>query len=107
MYGLKYTKILHFVLYGCETWSLTLREDHISKAFEDRLMWRIFDLKTEEVTRGSNKCIMRSFIICTFPSSNIRIIKSMRGIVAACSTHERDEKCLQNFGWETWREDTT
>ena len=38
------------VLYGCETWSLTLREEHRLHAFENWLLRRIFGLKGEEAT---------------------------------------------------------
>jgi hypothetical protein len=38
------------VLYGCETWSLTLREEHGLMAFENRMLKRIFGLKRDEVT---------------------------------------------------------
>jgi hypothetical protein len=37
-------------LYGCETWSLTLREEHRLRVFEKRVLWRIFGPKTDEVT---------------------------------------------------------
>jgi hypothetical protein len=36
------TVILPMVLYGCETWSLTLREEHRLKVFENRVLKRIF-----------------------------------------------------------------
>jgi hypothetical protein len=38
------------VLYGCETWSLTLREEHILRVFENRVLRRIFGPKRDEVT---------------------------------------------------------
>jgi hypothetical protein len=38
------------VLYGCETWSLTLREEHRLKVFENRVLRRIFGPKRDEVT---------------------------------------------------------
>jgi hypothetical protein len=41
--------ILHAVLYGCEIWSLTLRDEHRLRAFENRVM-RIFGPKRDEVT---------------------------------------------------------
>jgi hypothetical protein len=44
------TIILPVVLYGCETWSLTLREEHRLKVFENRLLRRIFGPKRDEVT---------------------------------------------------------
>jgi hypothetical protein len=39
-----------FVLYGCETWSLTLREEHRLRVFENRMLRRIFAPKRDEVT---------------------------------------------------------
>jgi hypothetical protein len=42
------TVILPVVLYGCETWSLTLREEHRLKVFENRVLRRIFGPKTDE-----------------------------------------------------------
>jgi hypothetical protein len=42
--------ILPAVLYGCNTWSLTLREEHRLSVFEKRVMRRIFGLKRDEVT---------------------------------------------------------
>jgi hypothetical protein len=37
-------------LYGCETWSLTLREERGLRVFEDRVLRRIFGPKRDEVT---------------------------------------------------------
>jgi hypothetical protein len=45
------TVILPVVLYGCETWSLTLKEKHGLRMFEWGVM-RIFETKREEVTGG-------------------------------------------------------
>jgi hypothetical protein len=44
------TIILPVVLYGCETWSLTLREQHKLRVFENRVLRRIFVAKRDEVT---------------------------------------------------------
>jgi hypothetical protein len=44
------TIILPFVLYGCETWSLTLSEEHRLRVFENRVLRRIFGPKRDEVT---------------------------------------------------------
>jgi hypothetical protein len=44
------TIILPVVLYGCETWYLTLREEHILGLFENRVLSRIFGPKRDEVT---------------------------------------------------------
>jgi hypothetical protein len=42
--------ILPVVLYGCETLSLTLREEHGLRVFENRVLRRIFGPKRDEVT---------------------------------------------------------
>jgi hypothetical protein len=44
------TVILPVVSYGCETWSLTLREEHRLSVFENRVLKRIFSPKWDEVT---------------------------------------------------------
>jgi hypothetical protein len=44
------TIILPVVLYGCKTWSLTLREEHRLGVFENRVLRRIFGPKRDEVT---------------------------------------------------------
>jgi hypothetical protein len=41
---------LPMVLYGCETWSLTLREEHRLRVSENRVLRRIFGPKRDEVT---------------------------------------------------------
>ena len=41
---------LPVVLYGCETWSLTLREERRLRVFENRVLRRIFGPKRDEVT---------------------------------------------------------
>jgi hypothetical protein len=43
------TIILPVVLYGCDTWYLTLKEEHGLKVFENRVLRRIFGLKRDEV----------------------------------------------------------
>jgi len=44
--------ILPVVLYGCETWSLTLREERRLRVFENRKLRRIFGPKRDEVIGG-------------------------------------------------------
>jgi hypothetical protein len=44
------TIILPVVLYGCETWSLTLNEEHRLRVFDNRVLRRIFGPKRDEVT---------------------------------------------------------
>jgi hypothetical protein len=47
---LRYTTIILHVLYGCETLSLTLREEYGLRVFEIRVLRRIFGPKRDEVT---------------------------------------------------------
>jgi len=44
------TIILPVVLYGCETWSLTLREERWLRVVENRVLWRIYGPKRDEIT---------------------------------------------------------
>jgi hypothetical protein len=55
--------ILPVVLYGCETWSLTLRKEHGLGVFENRVLRRIFGPKRDEVTGENYE--RKSFVICT------------------------------------------
>jgi hypothetical protein len=59
------TIILPVIFYGCETWYLTIREEHRMRVFENKVLRRIFGPKREEVTGGWRKLLMRSFVICT------------------------------------------
>jgi hypothetical protein len=49
------TIILLVVLYGCETWSLTLKEERRMRVFENRVLRRIFGPNRDEVTREWRK----------------------------------------------------
>jgi hypothetical protein len=44
------TIILPVVLYGCETWSLTLREERRLRMFENTVLRRVFGPRRDEVT---------------------------------------------------------
>ena len=57
--------ILPLVLCGCETWSLTLREERRLRVFENRVLRRVFGPKRDEVTGNGENYIMRSVVICT------------------------------------------
>jgi hypothetical protein len=49
----------------CETWSLTLSEEHRLRVFENRVLGKIFGLKRGKLKKAEEDHIMRSFIICT------------------------------------------
>ena len=44
-----------YVLYGCETWSLTLKVERGLRVFENRVLRRIFGPKRDEVIWGMEK----------------------------------------------------
>jgi hypothetical protein len=71
------TIILPVVLYGCETWSLTVREKHRLRVF-DKVLSRIFGPKRDEVTGRWRK--LHNEELCDLYSSPsiIRIIKSRK-----------------------------
>ena len=66
------------VLYGCETWSLTLREESRLTVFENRVLKRIFGPKRNEVT-GERRKLHNEELNDLYCSPNIyRVIKSRR-----------------------------
>jgi hypothetical protein len=84
--------ILLVVLYGCATWSLTLREEHRLRAFENRVLRRIFGPKSDEVTgewRKLHNEELHNFYSCP---GIIRRIKSRRMRWAAHVALMREEK---------------
>jgi hypothetical protein len=72
------TIILPVVLYRCETWSLTLREEHRLRVFENRVLRRIFGRKRDEVTGEWRKLHNKQLHDSYSSPSIIRIIKSRR-----------------------------
>ena len=72
------TIILPVVLYGCETWSLTLREEHRLRVFENRALRGIFGPKRDGVT-GEWRKLHNEELNDLYSSPNIvRVIKSRR-----------------------------
>jgi len=53
------------VLYGCEDWSLTLREERRLRMFEGRVLRRIFGPKRKSCQRSREKYITRKFMTST------------------------------------------
>jgi len=70
--------ILPVVLYGCETWSLTLREERRLKVFENRVLRKVFGPKRDEVT-GEWRKLHNEELNDMYSLPNIvRVVKSRR-----------------------------
>jgi len=94
------TTILPVVLYGCETWLLTLREE----VFENRVLRRMYGCKRDEIT-GEWRKLQTEVLNDLYSSLNIvRVIKSRikkwMGHVACIGGGERGERCIQGFDRE-------
>jgi hypothetical protein len=68
------------ILYGCEIWSLTLREEHRQRVFENKVLRRIFGPKRDEVTGGWRKLHNEELRDLYSLPIIIRIIKARRMI---------------------------
>ena len=74
------TIILPVVLYECETWLLTLRDERRLRVFENMMLRRIFGLNRDEVT-GEWRKVHNGELNVLYCSPNIvRVIKSRRMI---------------------------
>jgi hypothetical protein len=82
-------------VHGCETWSLTLREERGLRMFENRVLRRIFGPKRDEVT-GEWRQLHSEYS----PPNIIRVIKSRR-VGWAGHVECTEERCIQDFGGET------
>ena len=67
-----------YVLYGCETWSITLREKRRLRLFENRVLMRVFGPKRDEVT-GEWRKLHNEELNDQYSLPNIvRVVKSRR-----------------------------
>jgi hypothetical protein len=89
------TIVLSVVLYGCETWSLTLREEHRVRVFENRVLRRIFGMKRDEVMGDWRKLHNQELHNLYYLPSIIRMMKSRKmrlaGHVACMGRARRKE----------------
>ena len=70
--------ILPGVLYGCETWSLTMREERRLRVFGNRVLRRIFGPNRDEVTREWRKLHYEELNDLYSSPNIVRVIKSRR-----------------------------
>jgi len=74
------TIVLPAVYYGCETWSLTLREEYGLRALRNRMLRKVFGSERDEVTGE----LHNEELYDVFSSPNIRMKNEMGG---ACGTY--------------------
>ena len=72
------TIILPVVLYWCETWSLTLREERRLRVFENRVLKRLFGPKRDEVTEEWRKLHNEELWDLNSLPNILRVVKSRR-----------------------------
>ncbi|KAJ4427971.1 hypothetical protein ANN_23984 [Periplaneta americana] len=82
------TVILPVLLYGCETWTLTLREEHRLSVFENKVLRKIFGAKRDEVT-GEWRKLHKAELHALYSSPDI-----IRNMGRASSTYGRIQKCI-------------
>jgi hypothetical protein len=70
------TIILHVVLYGCETWLITLREERKLRVFEISLLRIIFAPLMDDVTEGWIQLHNEELNDLNSPHKNVRVFKS-------------------------------
>ena len=70
--------ILPVILYGCETWSLTLREERRLRVFENRVLRKVFVLKRDEVTGKWRKLYNEELNDLYSLPNIVRVVKSRR-----------------------------
>jgi len=66
------------ILYGCETWSVTLRKERRLRVFENRMLRRIFESNRDEITRVWRKIHIEELNDLYSPTNIVRVIKSRR-----------------------------
>ena len=98
------TIILPIVLYGYETWSLTLREERKLRVFENRVLRRIFGPRRDEVT-GEWRRLHNEELNDLYCSPNIvRLIKLRRMRWAGHVAHMDEERGCIGSWWGNRRE---
>jgi hypothetical protein len=91
-------------LYGCETWSLTLREEHRLEVFENRVLRRIFGPKRDAVTGGWRKLHNEELHNLYTSPSIIRVIKSRRMRCAGHAARMGARRKHIGYWWESQKE---
>jgi hypothetical protein len=99
------TIILPFILHGCETWSLTLREEHRLRVFKNSVLRRIFGPKSEEVT-GEWRKLHNEKLHILYSSTNIIMQIKSRRMRWAWHVTRMGEEYVQGFDGKARRKET-
>ena len=91
--------ILPVVLYGCDTWSLTLREEGRLRVFENRVLRRIFGSRRDEVT-GEWRKLRIEELNYLYTSPNVVQVTKSRRMRCAGQVVRMEERRIQGFGGE-------
>jgi hypothetical protein len=70
--------MLPVVLYGCETWSLILREESRLRVFENRVLRKMYGTTRARQQGSGESCVMRSFNDLWSSPNIVNLIKSRR-----------------------------
>jgi len=96
--------MLPVVFYGCETWSLTLREERKLRLFENMVLRRIFGARRDEVT-GQWRRLHNEQLNELYSSPNgVRVIKSRTMRWAGHVARMGEERGCIGFWWGNRRE---
>jgi len=100
------TIILPVLMYGCQTWSLTLREERRLRVFENRVLRRIFGPKRDVVT-GQWRRLHNEELNDPYFSPNIVWVNKPRIKLAGNVARMGGKRYTQYFGGETRGKETT
>ena len=87
-------------MYGCETWSLTLKVECRLRVFENRAL-RIFEPKRDEVTGEWRELHTEELNDLYFSPNIVRVIKSRRMKLTGNVARMGGKRYIQYFGGET------
>ena len=99
------TIILPLVLYGCETWSLTLREERKLRVFDNMVLRIIFGPRSEEVTGEWRRLHNEELNDFYFSPNILRVIKSRRMRWAGHLARMGEERGCISSWWGNRREE--